>query len=529
MRPTPFRAALLPLLFATLVGNRPSGAQETPATRPIAVAGFAMAPGSQPRDAWLAVAVEEVLCGRLRRVPGLTVIPTARVYQALRDTAASEVRPPELPVVLPLLGARAVLAGQCSAGVRTFELELRLAHPDGSALAHTRLADDDVFGLLDQATRWALAAPGLWSRADAAPKLDAAREALVLARPAASPTALEYYAKAVAAARRGDLRDASYYLTESLGYDPYFRDAILLHGRMVMQGGLDSRGEAVARFRLLSDIARDRGDTLDRINAELGLGSLAMLAQQSQLALDRFERALALATDADEAYSQVAAMSHMCDLYLAAPGSSDWPESRRQQVRRLNLARVAEWQALVLDQVAALGDVLAEGPAANKLALVLEPLERRDEAEHLLRRSLDAARRSGLAGAQATAWLVNAQFLARAQRWEDALDAAGESLKLTAPAGEPAARVTLAEILRGLKRPADALTQFETVLKLMKAANDLEGQLVCLQQAAELRRELGRRADAIRALQEAVDVAHALKSPSRSALAEKLETWKREP
>lgn len=506
---------------------RPAAAQQSEAPRPIAVAGFTMAPDAQPRDAWLAVAVEETLCGRLRRVPGLTVIPTARVYQALRDTAAAEARPPELLALLPLLGARAVLSGRCSAGVRTLTLELQLADAAGGVLGSARLTDDSVFGLIDQATRWSLAVPGL-APGGTALALDAAGERVVFARPANSPSALEYYARAVAAARRGDLRDASHYLTESLGYDPFYRDAVLLHGRLVMQGGADSRGEAVARFRLLGDIARDRGDTLDRVNAELGLGSLAMLAQQTEIALARFEHALSLAAQIDEPYAQIAAISHMCDLYLSASATRDVPDAVRADLHRRNLARVAEWQTLLLDQVAALGDVLAEGPAASRLALVIEPLGQVAQAETLLRRAQEAARRSGLTGAQATASLLWAQFLARAQRWDEALDAAQQALAHAAPAGEPGIRITLAEILRGLKRPAEALVQFEAVLKLVKSRNDLDGQLVCLQQAADLRWELGRRADAIRALQDALDVAHALKSPAAPELAEKLAAWKRE-
>jgi hypothetical protein len=88
----PVRRCALALALVAVATNL---ADELPAipdvsddSRPrIAVAVFTAASDADPRDAWVPTALRELLTWRLRRVPGVTAIPTLRQRQALDELA----------------------------------------------------------------------------------------------------------------------------------------------------------------------------------------------------------------------------------------------------------------------------------------------------------------------------------------------------------------------------------------------------------------------------------------------------------
>lgn len=498
-----------------------SGVARAEDPRPrVAVAGIAMGEGSDARDGWMATAVEEVLSWRLRRSGELIVIPTARIHQTLRDVSAGGGKGMELSELTRLLGATQRVSGTCRPAASSIALELRVTGAGGEEIARSSVEGRSIFEVIDAGTKWLVSHYRLESLPDGARKL-------MEAPPSASPSALEYYAKAVMAARAENLKDVSYYVTEALTYDRHFREAVLMHARLAMHGGPASYLEATAKFRLLNEIARHFNDALDRSNAELGHGTLAMYSKRDETAMSRFESALSIAAEANDPYAQLAAIGHLCDTLTAIQPPRDASEAARAAAIRSNLSLAAEWQGQVLMMLEELGDVLAEGPAASKLALILERLERWDEALAMHRRSLAASERTGLIAGQASAWMLMAQHYSKRRMWTEALDAATRCMGLTPATGQAPIRVMLAGIYQSMKMPTEALAQYDVVLSEVRKGENLADQLACVREVAALQMELGKRKEAIASMQEAVDLAHALRSPEREALAAKLAEWKK--
>ncbi len=471
------------------------------------------------------VAIEETLTWRLRRVASLVTVPTARLTQARREfadeTAADKAGAPiSAEHIARLLGAQRFVSGVCrtTAG-RSVTLDLRVTG-EGRPPAQTTIAAESLFHALDEATRWLLDQLG------AASTLDAATRELIFVPPCRTPTALEYYAKAVMAARDGKMTDVGHYIEQSLSYDTTFREALHMRSRLAINLGRAGEMEAARGMIALGELARRANDPLDRFNAELGEGIVAAMSRNVDGALGRFESAMTIGFERRDPYEQIAAAGHLSDLYLALrPPADVEDEQRRKRLAGELLGRAAEWQSIHLDLVRGLGDVPAEGPSATKLALIREELEQWPEALALHRQALAAAERTGLQRPQAGAWMLLAQHHSRRKQWSEALDAAGRCLALSREADAPAARVMLAEVQEAMEMPAEALGQYELAYAAIRDGDKLRDQLVCLRKMAELRMRLGRRREAIAAQREAIDVAHALELPEETELRRTLEAW----
>jgi tetratricopeptide (TPR) repeat protein len=515
-------------MILTAAGAGPP-ASGTADDRPrVAVIRVEMAPGADPRDAWMSVAIDETLTWRLRRVQGLITTPTARLTQARREfaeesAAAAGPTAPSTERVAEMLGARRFISGVCTTTVgRGVSLELELSSAIGSAEppARTVIAAAGIFDALDQATRWLL------DQLVVAGSLDAAVRELIFAPPCRSPTALEYYAKAVIAARAEKMSDVAHYVEQSLGYDAAFREALHMRSRLALNVGRAGEMEAARGMIALGELARRANDSLDRFNAELGEGIVAAMSRNVDGALDRFESAMTIGHERRDPYEQIAAAGHLTDLYLAQrPPGDVQDEERRKRLARELLARAADWQAVHLDLVRGLVDVLAEGPSATKLALIREELEQWPEALALHKQALAAAERTGLQRPAAGAWMLLAQHHSRRRQWGEALEAAGRCLALSREQDAPAARVMLAEVHEAMGTPSEALGQYELAYAQIRDSDKLRDQLLCLRRMAELRMKLGRKREAMAAQRDAIDIAHALALPDEEELRRTLEAW----
>jgi tetratricopeptide (TPR) repeat protein len=513
------------------VASQPAASQPQVARPLLGVAGFQTDESVDPRDTWLATALEETLAARWHHVPALIVIPTVRAHQARRELQDEDDQLPEWPRVLGALGAKLVLTGrvQGAPDAVVLQLTLKTLGADPQTRGETTLPTGRLFEVLDAATRWTLEQLGVAG-------LPREAQRLVFAPPARSPSALEYYARAVVAARADRLNDARYYATQACDYDRQYRPALAMlaqlelpHGNVTSAAaGMAAFNSASARLRMLSDLARVHADPLDWAAAELGQGMLLQLSGAFDAAYTRFETALATAYEHDSVYGQIAAINSLCDLYLTrgVPADVELSDGQKRRFREQNLRRAAEWQELGLDMLAQLGDLVAEVPAANKLALTYEGVGERERALALHQRTRAAAQRSGSRRNQATAWLYIGQWYQREQRYPEALDATNRSLELASEPMKPVARLALAGVYQSLNEPAAALEQLERAYERIRPGDDLVSQLICARQIADLRMQLGRRDAALAALQEAVDVAHALEHPEEAALREKLKEWK---
>ncbi|MFQ5807241.1 MAG: hypothetical protein ACE5I3_12400 [Phycisphaerae bacterium] len=493
---------------------------------PLVVVGFHADEKKDSRDAWIPTAVEETLAWRLRRVPGLTVTPTTRAHQARRELAENGGdSPAEWSRVARLLGAERWLKGRCAGTPDALALSLELIRvgcPDAEA-ARIRLGPGRLFGVIDEATRWTLSRLGIT-------RIGKKAEELVFAPPSASPSALEYYAKGLSAARRDDLRDGAYYVEQAIEYDPGFCPALMLMTKIELRSSGATRARAGGRLRRIKQLAADRGDALTEAEFERIQGLLLLMRRSFDAARQRFESALATAFERDDLYGQIAAMNSLCDLWLNYEPSTRG-ELSADALRRLNeqnLRRAAEWQALVLDMLRELGDVIAEVPAANKLALIYERLDESLLALEAHKQTVAAARETGSRRSEATGWLFLGQWYQRRERWREALEATSRCLALATDEAKPRVRIALAEVYRGMSLPREALGQYELAYEALASGDDLLNQFRCLRAAADLRMELGDRGGAIKGLAEALDIAQVLGLAEAATVRERLAQWRSE-
>jgi tetratricopeptide (TPR) repeat protein len=489
----------------------------------LAVVGFQPADGGDPRDTWIAVAVQETLAWRLQRAPSLIVVPTVRAYQGRHELREEAVEQPDWTRVVRLLGGELYLTGTCSGPADSVRLDLRLRRPDGGDTPQgvATVGPGRLFDVLDQATSWVLTRLG-------ASRLDEQTHRLIFAPPCKSPSALEYYAKAIAAARVDNLRDAAYYAARSFEYDREYRPALALLAQIETRLGPQAAGAVAARLLVLTRLARRAGDTHDLADAELARAVMLRLSGSFDAALERLQSALVISYEAGNPYGQLAAMDSICDLYLSRrlPPGIELTEEQRREIRRQDYRHAAEWQRLVLGALHELGDVLAEAPAASKLALIYQDLEDHEAALEMHRYTLAAAQKTGSQRSQATAWMLIGQCYRGQQRWKEALDATSQCLALAAESSKPRVRVALGSIYQAMEQWQGALGQYESALERFRQDDDLINQLVCLREIAALRMQLGEREQAINTLQEALDIAHALRSPAEETLRKQLEGWK---
>lgn len=505
-----------------------AASQPTAETRPkLAIVGFEAEAGGDPRDAWLATAFEEGLARRLRRVPQLVVLPPLRAYQVRKEVG--EPGGPPWPWLKLARTTRIdyLLTGRCRGPDSAVALELTLTHvgePRAQPRAEPRrmtLPAGRFFAVLDEATRSVLACLGTG-------ELDEAVAKRVFAPPSQSSSAVEYYAKAVAAVRADRPRDGMRYAKDALTHDPRYRPALGLLAQLEMQAGRAGRASAVRRLRALGALARSNDDPLDRANAELALSTIDHANGAFEAAVTRVATALKLAEQHRDVYAQLAALSRMCDLYvtrvlpasrrLAPDAQHDWAED--------NLRQAAEWQTALLERLDAIGSKIAALPAASKLALIYERLGDVDAALALHLRTLKMAQELGSRRHEATAWLYLTQCYRQRQQWNEALDAGQHCLKLADADSQPVVRIALGGVYEAVEAHAEALQQFELAYEQVCKTDDLARQYTCLREIAGLRMRLDRRADAIKALQEATDLAYALELSEVDELRAQLDRWR---
>lgn len=505
--------------------DSPAAPTTQPETRPrVAVAGIESAADGDSRDAWLATALEELLSRRLRRVSQLVAVPTVRLYQARRELQAAGEAPPDWPAVARGLGAAWLLSGRCAGPADEVGLELILHRLDESGLppASVSLPAGRVFDVLDAATRWVLEQLGVGT-------LEGAAAEQVFARPSESVSAVEYHARAAVAARAERFQEAVRFASQSLAMDRGYRPALGLLAQAEMKLGREGRGSAAVDLQLLLRLARKENDGIDRANAELASSVLAQADGSSEAALIRAQTALALAGEQRDVFGEIAALTWLTDLYLMwrLPAQEASTPEQQKAAQRANLERAAENQRVLLERLARVGDSIGALPATNKLALICERLEQYDAAYELHQRTLELARTMKSRAHEATAWLFLGQWYRGRERWNEAVEALERCLALADESGKPAVRTALAGVYAGMGAHDRALEQLEQAYAALRKTNDLMSQYSCVREIAGARLQLGRRPEAIAALQEALELAHALELRDEVALKAQLEEWQK--
>ena len=326
--------------------------------------GFTADPNGDPRDAWIPVALEELAARRLQRVSGVLVVPTIRLHQGRRELSDST-QAPAWPDVARGLGATHLVACECRGPDNAVSLSvaLRLLDRPDAAGPQTALPPGRLYEALDSLTRWLL-------EQLAVPALPEPLAGQVFAPPSRSVAAVEYFARAVGAARADQLGEALRCATEAVDYDRRFRPALGLLAQLESQMGPAGRGSALRRWLALGDYARFEDDPFDRIRAEIGQCLLLQADGAFEAARTRAETALLLAEAQREPYGQIVAVTALCDLYLLRPMPTD-PAASAEARRQFALdsgRKAAAWQELLVRLLETMGDVVGALPATNKLA-----------------------------------------------------------------------------------------------------------------------------------------------------------------
>jgi tetratricopeptide (TPR) repeat protein len=488
-----------------------------PAGGSIAVVGIEAAASVDAREAWIATAVEETLTWRLRRVGTLTIVPTIRCQQARRELRDSPTSPlAEWPRVLKLLGAARQVRGTFEGHVDNVTLKLECIDLAGGATQSGTLGPARLFEVIDQATRWVLQTAGV-------SRLSETVERTVMAPPCQTPSALEYFAKSLAAVHAEKGRDALYYANRAAEYDNRFRAAQLHLALLEIKLDGSARATASMRLRRFADDARRGQDAFDIAEAEHAQGMLMLAAGSYDSARIRFESALEAAQRSGDVYSEIGALNSIADALMgqSGPQPGDAAETAR-------LEQAAARQAQLVALLDRLGDVIGLAPATLKMALILEGLGQADKAMEMHQRTLAAAQAAGSRRGQATAHMLIGQAHLRAGRRDDAVKSTNLCLELADAESRTAARLTLAEIYQDPTAPllSEALVQYEQALKELQSGSDLARQMRCLRGLARVRYKLGQPGPARAAMQEAVDIAYALQSTDQAALQKELAEMK---
>jgi len=523
-----FRGSTLAFaLLAAALLTGASAAQDAPASagariETLAVAGFSCAPETDARDTWMSTALEEMLAGRMRRAGGLQIIPTLHLYRASAQLRGANGELAPWQRTIEMVGAARCLTGIVDGHPDGLRVQLELRDAAGKVLAQGTAGPGKLFQVLDEATRWALGALGR-------SRLDADVEERVFAPPCRSTTALEYYAKALTAARKDDIREAWYFVGQSLEADSSLREAQIALAQMETRVNPAAQALAGARLQRLREAARESGDSVSEMESQLAHGELLQMHGDFDAAEGCYAAALELAKAADDLFGRLAALTSLCDVQLmrlapVPPGATE--EERREFVTKTTAAAL-ERQQRVLELLERAGDVISIAPAANKLAMIYEKLERPQDALRMHQRTVEAATRTGVRRLEASAWMYLSQWHARQKEWPAAVDAGKKSIALADDSVRTAGHVTLAEVYEAMDKPAEALAEYEQAFKLLESTDDLLNQMRCLRGIAQLRHKLGRVAEARSALQQAIDIAHVLDRPTLKAeLEAQLAGWK---
>lgn len=490
----------------------------------VLVIGFRSEASVESRDDWMPVAIEEFLTWRLRRSGVLTVSPTVRAYQARRELSGGPETAVEWSSVADALGAACWIRGVCSGTPDQLLLDVERrdrSAAEGAASSSARFGPGRFNDVLDEATRWALAQLEV-------PSLDKARHDVIFAPPSRSGAALENFARAVRAIRDEQTRDAVRYIGQAVDLDPLLRPAQLLFAQLEVHMNDRARANAAMRLRSLRELARSAGDTLDLAQIEVTEGLLLASSGSHTVAAQRLENALRLATELGDVYTRIAAMTNLCDVFLSRRADAESMPADEAALRAAvtaNLREAARWQEAVLSELERLGDRVSIAPAANKLALICERLGEPERALALHQRTIEAARACGSARTEATGWMFLGQFQRSQGKLDEALASVERCLTLAEAGARPGVLIALGDVLRDLKRTADALARYEEANRALLSSEDMMQQVICLRRIAESRDTLGDRPAALEALREAYDIAHALRLPEEDDIRQQMQQW----
>lgn len=484
--------------------------------RHVLVVGFEPGVEIDARDRWIPTAFEELLTERLRRVHGIIAVPTVRAHQARQELQGPAEDAPAWAKVAAALGASAHCHGTCTGPPSKTRLTLHWVPVDDVANAvHAELRTARLFDVLDAATEWILERAGV--------RLTPEQAKAVYAPPTSSVSAVEYYSRAVEAARSDELRVAHRRASQAIASDKRFRPVQHLMAQLELRLG-DVRS-AGTRLRFLLHNARADGDELDRARAELAQSLHLQLAGTFEAATTRARTALEIAERLDDPYARIAALTTLGDQYVTWPVEKNVAGAER---RTANLKQAANYKSREIALLEALGDRVALLSATSRLATIHQQLGEKSQAIALHQRTLQVAQGLKSKRHEATAWLYLGNCYREHKQWDKAEHAFAECLDRVEGPARPGVLLLFGDLCMDMGRPNDALAHYEEAGRLLAKVEDLITRLACLRKTAGVQKQLGRQDAAIASLERALELAEALELRESVVLREQLAEWRAE-
>ncbi len=481
-----------------------------------AVVGIVPTNDTDPRDVWIATAVEQTLAWRLQRSRLCQLVPSGRCYAA-RTELTSAGNPPTWTRVLRVLGVRRQLAGTCTGPPHAARLTLRwIDVPAQRTLATARLGPQPVLPLIDDATRWILTQLG-------PARLDRHTQHRLLEPLCRSAGSLEAFAEAILASRRGDLAATADKLEQALQFEDVFLPAQLMLVQIQTQVPGVPRQRAAGNLRLLRRLARERHDDTTLALVMLTQGTLYRLRGVDEPAATLLEQALAQARRAQASYVELVALETLAD-HEAARATRATGDKR---TAALHDAVRFEQQALALAR--RMHDALAELAACRRLAELARRLDDADTELAQRTRVVELARAIASSRHLALGQYELGRFHLHRKHAEAAIAAFQACLKRVPEALRPQVLSHLAEAYALAGQLDQAIGTLRSVARQMQDASSLTDRLACLVRLSELQQQAGHIDDARESLQEAIDLAHALRSDREPQLRKRLTELSQHP
>src|SRR5690606_7005685 len=238
--------------------------------------------------------------------------------------------PPRWERVVELLGARRQVSGIVSGMPSACELTVRI-HQRGRAepIDARTFGPDRLATVLERAAEWLIGALRGEPREPREPRVaedaggtGAANASDRNAAWSGTLAGIEYYAKAVMAARREQVGDAAYYLERAVQVDAP-PAAHLMLAEIELRSGRERQQAGLSRLRQVRDVARQRGAAHTALEAELALATMLVASDSHEAAQLRLDAALETARRLEDPYAELGVLAAVCDAHLRREARPD--------------------------------------------------------------------------------------------------------------------------------------------------------------------------------------------------------------
>jgi len=492
---------LLLLLAAVLTAQTTDSSPHRPVRFLVAAVTPADQTADQTIDPWLGTAVERGLTWYLRRTGVTEAVPISwrdRTISSLdQPPPASAGQPHHAKHLAALLGADIVVTGSCSSGPEQLAAELQL-HDLRTGQAHDcHAAGKNVSELLSRLAKQVLVTSGIVLDESAAGRIDTPI--------CASPSAIEYHAKAMLAYRAGRHDQARYFCGQALRHDSKYRNP-----RITLAMYRAARGDVAGAVDSLQAVVRQAQRANDQIDVARAQGNIGLLYRrigQNKIAQRYLDLTAKTARQDGDVYTLATVLNNLAQLQLA----------QNQPQAALDLLQQRQ------ELLTKMGDRSAAGPNLTVIGTIHEQLGHFQQALKTHHQAVDRMRTIGAKSALAVALHHLGLAYHNLNRFDSAVQYYTESIELSDPVRTIATYNNLGLIYQQQRKYPQALDAFRRALSNMPDSPDPHQKAVCLANIASVLEELGQYPQAIDALQQTLEILRAVGHPQASVYQEKID------